>query len=67
MLIELTPLRTYATRENAVKAVHARLAPEVIADLTWFVMPDSEGRFFPVFCGERAVQRFIFRHFNIVG
>lgn len=66
-MIELNPTRTYATREGAIKAVNSRLAPEVVAELTWFIAIHSDGRFFPVFCGERAVQRFVFRHFNIVG
>lgn len=62
-LIELTPSKTYATQSNAVKAVEARY---VGTQLRYFIQQHTDGRFFPVFIGECAVQAMVHRHFNVV-
>lgn len=64
--IELTPNKTYATQANAIKAVEKKF-PEANNDgLTYFLQRTEDGRFFPVFVGERAIQRMAHFHFNIV-
>ena len=59
----ITAPKTYASRENARKAV-AKIGAE---RLRHFIMQNDEGRFFPVFVGQEAVQEGIHLHFNVVG
>lgn len=67
-LIELTPTRTYATRENAQKAVEKKFAGRQFRmNQLYFIATHTDGRFFPVFIGERAVQEMIHFSFNVVG
>lgn len=66
-LIDLTPTKTYATRENAIKAAQKRYGDDRYQDLTFFIATHTDGRFFPVFMGERAVRAGVHFHFNIVG
>lgn len=66
-LIELTPVRTYATAENARKAVEKKIAPNECMDLTYFIHRDeATGRYFPVFVGMNALAANVQFHFNIV-
>jgi hypothetical protein len=67
-LISLTPNKTYATAENAVKAVAKVYPPdsEYYANLTYIIQQNAEGRFFPVFIGERALQAQVHFHFCVV-
>ena len=64
---EITPVRTYATKENAVKAV-AKAYGEYKFDKvqSYFIMTHTDGRFFPVFVGERAIQALIHFKFNVI-
>lgn len=55
--------KTYKTKENARKAV-SKLGAE---RLRHFIMSNDEGRFFPVFVGQEALQAGIHFHFNVVG
>ena len=65
-LVTLTPNRTYATEANAIKAVEKKF-PEAGNDGLWyFLQRTEEGRFFPVFVGERALQAMVHFHFNVV-
>ena len=65
-LMKLQWNRDYATEANAIKAVEKRF-PEAANDgLTYFLMRTPEGRFFPVFVGERALQAQVHFHFNVV-
>jgi urease beta subunit len=50
--IELNPNKTYATRENAV-------------NLRYILSVNADGRFFPVFLGERALQAGVHFHFCV--
>jgi hypothetical protein len=59
----ITAPKTYASRENARKAV-AKIGAE---RLRHFIMQNDEGRFFPVFVGQEAAQEGIHFHFNVVG
>jgi exoribonuclease II len=66
-LFELTPVRTYATRENAIKAVTKHFGDyEFDRNQSYFIAVHSDGRFFPVFVGERAIQACIHFKFNVV-
>lgn len=67
-LIELTPTKTYATRENAIKAVEKKFGDRQFRlNQLYFIATHTDGRFFPVFIGERAVQEMIHFSFNVVG
>lgn len=63
MKFKIETVKTYATEANADYAV----AKRGFDDLRYFVMKNEEGRYFPVFVGEAAVQRGVHFHFNIVG
>ncbi len=56
-------VKTYATKENARKAV-AKIGAQ---RLRHFIMQNDAGRFFPVFVGQEAMQEGIQFHFNVVG
>lgn len=64
------PNKTYATRENAIKAVEKKFGPNNdhfgSADIRYMVMTHTDGRFFPVFFGEKALQHGAHFHFNVV-
>lgn len=66
MFVILTPVRTYATQARAIKAVEQRLDEKTLQSVTWFIHTHIDGRFFPVFVGERAVQAGVHFHFNVV-
>ena len=63
-LVNFEARKTYATRENAVKAVEKLYADK---SLRYFVMTSEDGRFFPVFIGEAAVQAGVHFNFHVVG
>jgi hypothetical protein len=66
--LELTPAKTYATRENAVKAVEKTFAQRMSQGgerLDYVVVANAEGRFFPLFLGERAIQGGVHFHFCV--
>jgi len=61
---EITPVKTYKTKENARKAV----AQKGLEAFRHFMMIEEKtGRWFPVFIGQEAAQNGIHFHFNIVG
>jgi hypothetical protein len=67
----LTPNKTYATEANAIKAVEKLFPNKPNANgkydgLNYFLQRTEDGRFFPVFIGERAMQAMVHFHFNIV-
>lgn len=61
--MDFTGSKTYATRENAIKAANAKYPSE---NLTFFVFQTIDGRFAPVFTGERAVQAGVHFNFHVV-
>ena len=67
-LITLTPNRTYACEENAVKAVLKVFPADstYYSNLTYILQRTAEDRFFPVFIGERALQAQAHFHFCVV-
>lgn len=62
-LITLEANKTYATPENAVKAVEKKNFPD---NLRYIIHQSADGRFFPVFLGEAAIQAMVHFHFNVV-
>lgn len=60
--IELSQHKTYATEENAIKAVEKIYGD---ADLRYFIAWNREGCF-PVFIGTGALDHGVHFHFNIV-
>jgi len=61
--IKIVATKTYATEANADKAV----AKAGYNDLRHFMMKAEDGRFYPVFVGEKAAQRGVHFQFNIIG
>lgn len=60
---EINAPKTYATEANADKAV----AKKGFEDLRHFMMRTEDGRFFPVFVGQEAINAGVHFHFNVVG
>lgn len=60
---------TYATRENAVRAVNKKFPDDVpeYAQLRYILMQDTDGRWFPVFVGQQALQAGVHFHFHVLG
>lgn len=70
MQITLEPIKTYKTRENAIKAVEKAELHDLEwkgQRVRWMILTHSDGRFFPVFLGEPAVQCGIHFKFNVLG
>lgn len=69
-LITLQPAKTYATIENAIKAVEKKYPSPGFSDeanLTYFIhREEATGRYFPVFLGERAIRAMVHFNFNVV-
>jgi hypothetical protein len=68
--ITFTPTKTYATEANADKAVLAKLGTidgSTDSSLRYFIMRTPEGRFYPIFVGNAAVEAGIHFHFHVVG
>lgn len=59
----IQPSKTYASKDNVRKAVAKFPA---FAELRFFIMRTEEGRFFPVFCGQRAAEAGVHFHFNVI-
>ena len=68
-LLNMTPAKTYATRDNAIKAVDKAFGPRVtqtgFEKLDFVIVANAEGRFFPLFLGERAIQAGVHFHFCV--
>lgn len=59
--IKFRTAKTYATANNARKAV----AKHGFEHLRHFIMTSDDGRFFPVFLGEVAMQAGVHFHFTV--
>lgn len=62
-LISIEPTKTYATRENAIKAFEKKCGGRGVR---YMIMIHTDGRFFPVALGEDAVQEMVHFHFNVI-
>jgi hypothetical protein len=60
---KITPSKTYATKANVEKAV-AKSAR--CCDLRYFITCSDDGRFYPVFIGQPALERQAFVEFCVV-
>lgn len=65
--IELEATKTYATKENAIKAVEKKFPESNNDGLTYIIMKTEDGRYYPVFLGERALQAGVHLHFHVAG
>jgi hypothetical protein len=63
-LVKIAPVKTYATEASAIEAAEANFAQ---TDLRYLMMKTDEGRFYPLFIGETAVQGGVHFHFCVVG
>jgi hypothetical protein len=64
-LVTLEVTRTYATRENAIKAFEKLFGD---APIRYLVMQHTDGRFFPVALDPNtALQYGVHFHFHVVG
>lgn len=63
-LVTITPSKTYATAQNAQRAVDKVFPDE--PDLRYIIMLTPDGRFYPVFIGTSAVHAGVHFHFNVV-
>jgi hypothetical protein len=59
--------KTYATEANALKAVYKLYPADRDDGLQFIIFKTEEGRYFPIFTGERALQAMVHFHFNVVG
>ena len=68
-LVNLEPNSTYATRDNAIKAVEKKFGPNDLlfgsSELHYMIVQHSNGRYFPVFLGERAIFAGVHLHFRV--
>ena len=62
--VEITPSRTYATEANAIRAVEKTFGNA--EGLRWVMMRNEEGRFYPLFIGNSALQAGVHFHFCVV-
>lgn len=69
-LCKLQAPKTYATRENAIKAVQKVYGPNSdhfgSSDTRYVVIQDDAGRWFPLFVGQSALQHGVHFNFNVV-
>lgn len=63
-LTTIIPSKTYATRENAIKAVEKK---EFSDNLRYTILIHEDGRFFPCFLGMSAIEAGAHFHFNVIG
>jgi hypothetical protein len=65
-LITLEATKTYATRENAIKAFEKKFGH---TNLRYIIMQHTDGRFFPaaLFDGGRAMHEGVHFHFHVIG
>ena len=64
--IEFETNRTYVSEANAIKAVEKIYPPDQDLNLRYFIMTNKEGRYFPVFVGQSALQHMVHFHFTVV-
>ena len=62
-VLDLQPTKTYASRENAIKAVEKKMFGD---SLYYLILTHTDGRFFPVFIGEKAILAGVHFHFHVV-
>ena len=63
-LINIEPTKTYKTKENAIKAAEKMYSG--YPELRYFIHTHTNGRFFPVFVGMKALELGVHFNFNII-
>lgn len=63
-LVTITPSKTYATAQNARRAVDKAFPDDL--DLRYIIMLTEDGRFYPLFIGMSAIEAGVHFHFNVV-
>ena len=63
-LITIEASKTFATEANVVKAVEKCIG--IPDSVRYFIMQTKDGRFFPVFIGQEAIQNCVHFKFNVV-
>lgn len=65
--VEVTPSKTYKTKENAIKAFESKFGD--VNEIRYFITQNEEGRYFPVcLMGDgTCLQHGVHFHFNVVG
>jgi hypothetical protein len=64
--VQIIPVKTYASYANAEKAAVNAIPEDNIHYQRFFITCNKEGRFFPVFIGEKACQEGLHFHFNVI-
>ena len=65
-LLKFEANKTYATEANAVKAVEQKYSFNEDQSLRYFIMQTDDGRFFPIFVGDKAIERGVHFDFHVV-
>lgn len=65
--IQFKPDRTYKTKERAVEEANKFTLPEGQGVLRYFIGQTENGRFFPVFVGEKALQSGVHFTHSVIG
>lgn len=65
-LITLEANKTYATAENAARAVEKKFPSASNDNIRYFLQRTEDGRYFPVFIGQAALDAGVHFHFNVV-
>jgi hypothetical protein len=65
--IKLRTTKTYASIENAIKAVEKKFPESNNDGLTYIVIKTEDNRYYPVFLGERAMHAGVHFHFHVAG
>lgn len=63
-MISIIPHKTYKTKENAEEAVCRLNIPD---EVRYIIVCDHDGRYYPIFIGELAIQYGVHWHFAVVG
>lgn len=64
-LVTLEMTKTYATKANVEKAVEKKFGGDKYANLTYIIAIHDDGRFYPIFLGERALHAGVHFHFHV--
>lgn len=62
---DIKPVKTYANAANAHKAVDKLFMD--MPNVRYFIAYTADGRCYPVFIGQQAMQAGVHFHFNVVG
>jgi peptide subunit release factor RF-3 len=64
--MNIEPVKTYKTKENAIKAVNKMINLPEKECFRYFIHTHTDGRFFPVFVGTNVLPYGVHFHFNVI-